>query len=180
MFTILKSRFAPIVGAIVLAAAGSLAFGASSVFAQAESFSYCADNGTTFACLNDWSQGPYVNVYTVPSAVNDAMNIIPAGGSNVAIQYNGNGSYSGDCVGDYNNNSGTSYTGLDQCPGGGSGGGWGTNFTYSNCTTARGYYGYEFHNNRWGGWLAPGEFTNGAHFYLNDQVPYCFGQVDSF
>jgi hypothetical protein len=73
-------------------------------------------------CLNAWSGGPGVDVYTSTGAVNNDFSVVPAG-SSWAIEDTDGGAYNGKCVGNANNNSGSEYTGLDTCPNPNSGGG---------------------------------------------------------
>jgi hypothetical protein len=120
-------------------------------------------------CLNAWNGGPYVNVYS-PNVSNDAFQYIYIGFNTWVIQYEGSGRYSGDCIGDYNNDKYDARAGL-----------------YSNCTTGNVAWGAKFtvdsldcpsnevafHNNHWGGYLAPAGFNNGDAFYLNSSI-VCF------
>lgn len=168
MFRRIRIKIAVIATAIVLPVGTLLAFGASPALADYSDTQICAT-----VCVNAWYGGPAVNVYTAKGAVpNDEFAIHTLRNGNTYIQFVGGGPYSGQCVGDFNNNSGYADTGLDGCPSNSSGGGWGTNFKEISCGNEG---GLEFKNNHWGGYLAPGGNSNGDAFYLNVAKPYCFG-----
>lgn|GEM_PF-6528413 len=93
--------------------------------------------------------------------------------SNSYFEFVGGGPYNGLCVGDANNNSGSANAGLDPCPANTYSGGWGTNFKMAGCST--GDEGTQFKNNHWGGYLAPGGFSNEVPYYLNHSGVYCVG-----
>jgi hypothetical protein len=140
------------------------------------SIQFCGPNFGS-DCLNAWGGGPYVNVYTGGDENGDThqhfMVIDENGNQNgtAEIMFTGSGSWFGQCIGDYNNNSGLADTGLTGCgfPGDG-GAGWGTQMTWgtSGCPSGTAW----FHDNHWNGYLAPGN-GNGSHWYLNDQTKTC-------
>ena len=123
-------------------------------------------------CLNAWNGGPDVNVYS-NGALNDTFNLYFASGGNVVLQAYPSppNKYSGDCIGNSNNNQYIARAGLwSNCTTGGQGA-WGVAFKlYLNCPNNE----FAFKNNHWGGWLAPANFSNGAPFYLNNPTEYCF------
>lgn len=132
-------------------------------------------------CLNAWSGGPWVDVYTGGPETGDThqhfMVIDENGNQNSSeIVYTGSGSYSGECIGDAYNNSGYADTSLDACGLPGQSAGWGTQMTWgtSGCPSGEAW----FHDNHWNGYLAPANgAVNGSHFYLNDQTKTCFALV---
>jgi hypothetical protein len=176
MFHKLRNRIAAIASVSVLAAA-PLAFVATPALAAGSGNQFCYYNMYATppqACLNAWSGGPGVDVYTSTGAVNNDFTLVPAG-SSYALEDTDGGAYNGKCIGDANNNSGLAYTGLDTCPNPNTGGGgWGTNFTVYYCTGEDGNAGYEFYDNHWQGYLGPTGFTNGDAFYMNNSYDYCF------
>ncbi len=176
MFHRIRTKFAVIATAIVLPMGTLIALGASPALATNSALQYCVNNGTTNACLNAWYGGPEVNVFTNMGAVpNDEFSQNTLSNGNGYLEFVGGGNYNGFCVGDFNNNSGNADTGLDQCPTNSNSGGWGTNFKISTCSSGE---GVAFKNIHWGGYLAPGGFSNGTSFYLNHSGEYCFGIYD--
>jgi hypothetical protein len=173
MFHRIGIKTAAIASTIVLAMGSPLAFGASPAFASGYTAQICANNGTTTACLNAWYGGPAVDVYTAMGAEpNDEFFVGTLSNGDSYLEFTGGGPYSGQCVGDFNNNSGYADAGLDPCPTTSNGGGWGTNFQIQACKSGE---GTAFYNNRWGGYLAPGGFSKSDAFYLNHSGQYCFG-----
>jgi hypothetical protein len=132
-------------------------------------------------CLNAWSGGPYVKVYTGGTETGDSnQNFYLADVDNSAGQatgyyhmiFAGSGSWADQCVGDYNNNSGLADAGLDGCGNATGGGtGWGTNMEVgtNGCPSGE-LWVYDVH---WNGYLA-GDGANGSKFYLNVANPVCF------
>jgi hypothetical protein len=123
-------------------------------------------------CLNGWNGGPEVNVESKNAGNNDF--ILLTNGNYVNITFAaGDGQYKLDCVGDFGNLSTDARAGLvGGC--GGSGVGWGGNFTPISCSNSYGT-GYEFKNAHWtNGYLAPSNSANGSAFYLNTGTPYCY------
>jgi hypothetical protein len=89
------------------------------------------------------------------------------------IVFIGDGSYSGDCIGDSNNNPNLADAGLVACGTASGNGGWGTNLAYgtNGCPSGEAY----FFDSHWGGYLGPANVgVNGSQFYLNKPTPYCF------
>jgi hypothetical protein len=162
-----------IVSAIVLGVVPLLAFGSGQTFASGYDAQLgVSNNSTTSSCLNAWHGGPAVDVYNGMGVANNEFYVGTLSNGNSYIEFIGSGPYNGQCVGDFNNNSGYADTGLDQCPTLTNGGGWGTNFKLESCSTGE---GAAFKNNHWGGYLAPGGYSNSNAFYLNHSGQYCFG-----
>jgi hypothetical protein len=127
----------------------------------------CGNQGV---CLNAWNTGPDVNVYA-PNYSNDAFQYYYVGYNTWNIQYLGPGSYYGDCVGDSSNDPYDARAGLySDCLNGHVA--WGANFTIAS--QGCGANQVAFHNNHWGGWLAPSGPIAGDSFYLNNPHEYCF------
>jgi len=138
---------------------------------------YCFYNGG-WACLNSWSGGPWVKVFTggPNHTQNNYFTLIGGStGSNWNLEDTGGNAWSGNCIGDAENNSGRADTSLDAC-----GTGWGTNFTIAYGTGSNGCPDNTilFEDNHWGGWLGPpNNWVNGSSFYLNKPLNgplYCF------
>jgi len=146
-----------------------------------ESSQYCGPNlGSD--CLNAWSGGPYVNVYTGGDENTDTnqhfivLGEVDSNGDetgDVQIMFVGTGSsWFGQCIGDASNNSGLADTSLDGCALPGQTAGWGTQFTWgtSGCPAGTVW----FHDNHWNGYLGPvANPVNGSHWYLNKPSPVC-------
>jgi hypothetical protein len=134
-------------------------------------------------CLNAWGGGPYVNVYTGGPETGDTNQhfmLIDETSSGYMgpsqIAFNGDGSWSGECIGDANNNSGLADVSLDPCALPGQTAGWGTQMTWgtSGCPTGEAW----FHDNHWNGYLGPpAGAVNGSHWYLNKPSPVCFAFI---
>jgi hypothetical protein len=171
MFHRIRAKIAVIATAIVLPMGTFLAFGASPALADFNDTQICAS-----VCVNAWNGGPAVKTETSYGAEpNDEFNVDTLSNDNTYIEFIGGGPWSGDCVGDFDNDSGLADTALDQCPTISNGGGWGTNFKEMSCGSEG---GVEFKNNHWGGYLAPDGNSSGEFFYLNVASPYCFGFED--
>jgi len=147
--------------------------GAVPQFAETE---FCYYSGG-FACLNAWSGGPYVNVYTGGPETTDThadFAVFANPGTGYAeIGFTGTGSWSGECIGDASNNSGDADVSLDSCGSSSGGQGWGTNFTWGTdgCPSGEAW----FKDVHWNGYLGPPDgYVNGSHFYLNKPGLLCF------
>jgi hypothetical protein len=146
--------------------------------ASASGVELCTSN----QCLNAWNNGPEVNAYAEgynnDTFVAEITGTLTDGTYVYGIQYGGGGNYNNDCVGDLGNSSTDARAGLySNCTVGNVA--WGANFTVDDggpgayCPTGT----VGFHNSHWDGWLAPASSGNGAAFYLNSGVEYCFATV---
>lgn len=159
----MRSRImAPVVACLLVIGFGSFLTANSASASPKTETQWCFDG----SCLNAWNGGPYVNVYS-PNVGNNYFSVVPDG-QNVVIVFEGNGNdiYDGSCIGDLNNSPTDARAGLSSC------GQWGYLFTATtqNCVGTQ----EAFHNNHWGGWLAPAGFGDGDAFYLNNPVETCF------
>lgn len=129
-------------------------------------------NGTE--CLWAYNGGPEILVGS-PGGVNNLFYNISNGNTDyVNIEFVGQGSYVGWCVGDAGDNEYTAAAGLvGGC--GGSGIGWGGNFTVRSCNNNDGLEFYNVHNE---GWLIPDNPNNGAGWELDGPEPQCLKFVD--
>ena len=130
---------------------------------------WCYYNGG-YACLNAWGGGPYVNVYRDGPETSDTHQDFVILDNEATgyyeLAYVGSGGYSGECIGDYNNNSGLADTGLVACGTASGNQGWGTNMDWgtNGCPSGEAWV-YDYH---WNGYLGPpNNYVNGSHFYLN-------------
>ncbi len=137
---------------------------------------WCYYNGG-YACLNAWGGGPAVDAYTGGPEISDSNQdfalIYNDATGYYELAYTGDSSYSGECIGDSNNNSGLADAGLVGCGTASGNQGWGTNMTWgtSGCPSGEAWF-YDYH---WGGYLGPpNNWVNGSPFYLNKPDPLCF------
>lgn len=173
MFRTIRTKIAVFATAIILPLGTLIAFGGGQALAAGYTAQLCVNNGSTNACLNAWYGGPAVDVFTGMGAEpNDEFYVGTLSNGNSYLEFTGGGPYNGQCVGDFNNNSGYADTGLVQCPTNSNSGGWGTNFKIQSCSSGE---GTAFYNNHWGGYLVPGGFSNADAFYLNHSGQYCMG-----
>jgi hypothetical protein len=142
-------------------------------FAEEE---WCYYNGG-YACLNAWGGGPFVDAYTGGPETTDANQdfalIYNYATGYYELAFTGSGSWSGECIGDANNNSGDADVSLDPCGTASGNQGWGTNMTWgtSGCPSGEAWF-YDYH---WGGYLGPPDnWVNGSPFYLNKPGYLCF------
>lgn len=159
-----------ILAAVVMVIAMATPAGATGV-----GFQYCYYNGA-YACLNAWSGGPWVNVWTGgPNQCNGDFSVINnyATGDNEIEFSCGSGGWNGHCIGDAYNDPNNASTSLDACGNGGEGEGWGTNFQpgTAGCPAGQEW----FYNTHWHRYLGPPDsWYNGVHFYLNKPQKWCF------
>jgi hypothetical protein len=119
--------------------------------------------------INEWSGGVFIKLCTICTA-GDSHNYFTlesGSGGHYTLRFTGGGVHNGDCISDYNNNSGDARAALYTCTGGIP---WGANFNIASCNQQQGYTFYDVH---WGGYLA-GYPNNGDQFYLNTNQPYCW------
>jgi hypothetical protein len=166
-----------VVVAAFLATGAVLAMSASPAYAYPQSLSWCNpdfDTSGTADCINEWGYGTSAKLYVSSSyQYSDWFSLIDAGSGYSALEItSGSGPYSGECLGDYGNSSSNASGGFDTCPGSGTAG-WGTLLTATSCTDGT-EYGYYLYDHRWGGYVTPSTFTNGAKIYLNSQTPTCW------
>ena len=133
----------------------------------------CYYNGG-YACLNAWSGGPYVNVYADGPETSDThQDFIILDNEETGyyeLAYVGSEGDSGECIGDYNNNSGLADAGLVACGTASGNQGFGTNMDWgtNDCPSGEAWF-YDYH---WNGYLGPPDnYVNGSHFYLNKPWP---------
>jgi len=125
-------------------------------------------------CFNAWNGGPSVRQYSQGVVNNDFYSISDP---NRPGTFQIESAVVDECIGDSGNNSGNATTGLVACWSGTSAGGWGSTFTYSSSGCPSGYF--KLINQHWGGYVAPADGPEGeigAEWYLNTNVPDCFGQ----
>ncbi len=162
----MRSRIIAMVAACLLAIGFGSFLTANPAFA-ADRTQYCYGP----YCLNAWNGGPEVNVYS-PGVNNNSFDAFFSEGTGYwNIQFLGGGRYNEDCIGDLGNNSHDARAGLySDCAAGNVA--WGANFTAEtqNCSSGD----IAFHDNHWGGWLAPAGLGDGDAFYLNNPDEYCF------
>jgi hypothetical protein len=125
--------------------------------------------------MNAWGGGGgYVNAYQNQTLNNDFSIVGPYSNGLYEIEFTpGNCTVgSGSCliIADYGNGqtdarAGT-YTQGTQAP-------WGAFFSIGTCSVD-GTQGNTFHNSHWNSWLSPNSGSNGAPFYLNSGVEYCY------
>jgi len=114
-------------------------------------------------CMNKWNNGALVKSYS-PGGTNEKYEIQSLSGGGFQI-FDPN---TGDCVGDYLNNSGDAKASdLDSCPSSGTAG-WGTVYDYNTtgvngCQRGSGL----LYNRHWAGY-ASGAAANGSQWYLNN------------
>src|SRR5580692_3229827 len=163
MFREIRTKFIVTTSALVLTTGVVLGIGGGHALAINPAIQICAGNSPTGnICLNAWNRGPWVNVYTNMGAVpNDEFSINSLNNGNTYIEFVGGGSWSGQCIGDSNNDPNQDYTSLDQCPTNSNSGGWGTNFKEITCGEGD---SFAFKNNHWGGYLWPTGNSNGKNF----------------
>lgn len=128
---------------------------------------------TNTKCINAWSGGPFVKLYTGQGGgSNSDFTVFFVQDGHQALQFTGNSSWAGRCIGDANNDPGNASSSLDVC-GFSGGAGWGTRFDagFTGCPA-----GYSwFRNVHWGGYLGPQDpNTNGSPFFLNKPTKTCF------
>lgn len=133
----------------------------------------CYYNGG-YACLNAWSGGPAVNAYTDGPETSDThQDFIILDNEETGyyeLAYVGSEGDSGECIGDYNNNSGLADAGLVACGTASGNQGFGTNMDWgtNDCPSGEAWF-YDYH---WNGYLGPpNNYVNGSHFYLNKPWP---------
>lgn len=131
-------------------------------------YDWC-EAGLPGECLNAWNGGPYVNTYRYGVNNDHFSDFVDADGA-IAVQFDGGGSYNGDCIGDYGNSKTDARAGLVGC---GSGGiGWGVNMIAYQCTSPQGN-GVELWDEHWSAWVEVG-LNSGNPVYLNSSNPSCF------
>jgi len=137
---------------------------------------YCFYNGGN-ACLNAWSGGPWVKVYTGGFENRDSneefSEIVDNNTGWNELEFTGAGNNHGLCIGDAGNSPGNADTALVGCGSTTTDAGWGTNFRIgtTGCSAGQEW----FRNVHWNGYLGPpNNWVNGSHFYLNKPTPYCF------
>jgi hypothetical protein len=133
----------------------------------------CYYNGG-YACLNAWGGGPYVNAYAGGPETSDThQDFVILDNEETGyyeLAYVGSEGDSGECIGDYNNNSGLADAGLVGCGTASGNQGWGTNMDWgtNDCPSGEAWF-YDYH---WNGYLGPpNNYVNGSHFYLNKPWP---------
>jgi len=127
-------------------------------------------------CINAWGGGPFVKQYNGVNVKNNNFSLFQQSPTvYYSLKFFGGGTYNGKCIGDANNDQNDARAYLDSCGTGGTGEGWGVNFTtgQSGCPT-----GYSwFHNVHWGGYLGPAGTGNGSQYYLNKPGKVCFAAL---
>jgi hypothetical protein len=94
-------------------------------------------------------------------------------GGYTEVGFIGDSSYSGDCIGDSNNNPNLANAGLVSCGTASGNEGWGTKIVYGTTGCPSGEY-YLF-GQHWDGYVGPPDgYVNGSDFFLNEPTPYCF------
>lgn len=162
--------------ALLLATAGLLlgaGAGAATAAYAGTGNEWCITAGGA-KCINAWSGGPFVKLYTgVGGGANSDFDLFSSGNGHVVLRFTGNSGWAGNCVGDASNDPNQASTSLDQCDISGQHFGWGTLFdpASGSCPVNR----VALRNVRWGGYLGPqDQNTNGSPFYLNKPTPWCF------
>lgn len=161
----MKLRVLLIATATVLGISGWLAAPAHA----ASGDQWCYQTGGQ-ACVNAWSGGPFVKVYTSRGVVNNDFTLIyNTNAQGYQLEFTGGGAWNGYCVGDEYNDPNNGYTSLDPC-GLNGGEGWGTVFTTQTCASNA----ICFINRHWSGlqhrndWLGPvNNWGNGSEWVLN-------------
>jgi hypothetical protein len=132
----------------------------------------CASQGSASACLNAWSGGPWVKVYSDRGTTHNNFTLGFDSTLQVwYIKYSGGGNWNNKCIGDAYNDPQNPLASLDSCPSGSNSGGWGTHFNESPCD---GGAGVAFYDIREKGYLSPalyGSGANGANFILDGGTP---------
>jgi hypothetical protein len=155
-----------------------LMLGVSTVFTSSASAGtgneWCMTS-TNSKCINAWSGGPFVKLYTGQGggANSDFTPSGPVSG-HIILEFTGNSGWAGTCIGDAYNDPGNASVSLDSCGFSGGSGGWGTLFDSGSSGCPSGYVWYR--NVHWGGtYLGPQDSnTNGSPFYLNKPGKTCF------
>lgn len=170
--------------AVIAAATAALGFPAVAVAAAtpAQAIVNIGNNwclGTSSSCMNAWSGGPWVKLYTGGDTANgdftwDHGIALPA---QYLVLTNYGSPWANRCIGDANNDAGDARASLDVCPGtgggSGSGDGWGTHIVRHDEVCNSGYTAFK--DTHWNGWIGPsGNLGNGDQFYLNKPTPWCF------
>ena len=128
---------------------------------------------TNSKCINAWSGGPFVKLYTGQGGgANSDFTVIQPVSGHLVLEFTGNSGWAGTCIGDAHNDSTMSTTSLDNCGFSGSGG-WGTLFDTGSSGCPSGYSW--FRNVHWGRYLGPQDSnTNGSPFLLTNSSPTCY------
>lgn len=170
----MKRRLAFILAPFLIVFGLGFGFATSAHAAGTEICSITSQGNPASPCLNKWNDGSLIKAYT-PGATNEnyVIQLTGDGSGNVQI-YDPN---TGQCVGDYQNNSGDAKASdYENCPSSGVAG-WGTVFSYysTGCPNASGV----LYNHHWNGDLSANA-ANGSQFYLNvGSNPYCLKQFST-
>lgn len=130
--------------------------------------------GLLTGCVNAWSGGPLIKQYNGGSpVVNNNFSLFQQSPTvYYSFKFFGGGTYNGKCIGDNANNQNDAKAGMVSCGTGGTGEGWGANFTSGSSGCPTGYSW--FRNVNWNGYLGPASSANGAQEYLNKPNKVCF------
>ena len=160
----------------LLAAGASVVLGASvatAEVAQAAVWDGQWCQGLLTGCINAWSGGPLIKQYN--GGQNTANNNFTLSQQSPTVYYALRFDGNSNCIGDYQNDQNDAKAGLVSCGTGGTGEGWGANFTTgtSGCPNGESW----FHNVHWNGYLGPADGSNGSQFYLNKPGKVCFNAL---
>ena len=163
------SRFRALCGAGLAAGVTALALTAAPAYAVSGN-QWCLQSNNTH-CFNAWNGGPFVKLYVGGSGggSNSDFTLIQGGalGANVILRFSGTGTWADGqhCIVDASNDPNQTSTSLDVCNISTGNFGYGTLFTIVTSGCPNGWEA--FHNNHWGGYLAPFSDTNGSPMILN-------------